>query len=338
MAFSPTVFFRTSIRLALVGAPALSIACATSGSQPSEDGGGPSSFSSSGSGSSGSGSSGSSSSSGGSSGSSSSSSGSSSGGLLGSDASTSSSGSSTGPDGGAPDAATTPEGGIGGAAAAIHDDFETGSLGKWTVTDPFGNALQPPATVAIDTTAMMGHVHGGTYSVKVHNGGLIGVAPPSAAFYGRFWVWLGTNPSPGRGSGGHWAWAVGAGLLGGAAAEIRQGGQFDILIDNNSVNDDIVLSDPNLFNDSDGGVTPPVGQWICMEFFYGKDSLRTWIQGTEITALDVTPTTVWAHAATTPPWSPAYSAIRIGYAGYNGNLIDLWLDDVALDSNRIGCN
>jgi hypothetical protein len=310
-----------STRLAFLGAPA--IACATSGSQPLVDEGGPSSSS----GSSSSGSSGT---------------GSSSGAPARTDASTTggSSSGSTSPDGAAPDAGTTPDGGIGGAAAAIHDDFESGSLAKWTVTDPFGNALQPPNTVAVDTAATgQGHVHGGTYSVKVHNGGLIGAVPPSAAFYGRFWVWLGTNPSPGRGSGGHWGWVVGAGPLpGGAAAEIRQGGQFDILIDNNSVNDDIVLSDPNLFNDTDGGVTPPVGQWICMEFFYGKDSLRTWMQGAEITALDVTPTTVWAHAATTPPWSPAYSAIRIGYAGYNGNLIDLWIDDVALDANRIGCN
>ncbi|HEY4015739.1 MAG TPA: hypothetical protein VGM06_20505 [Polyangiaceae bacterium] len=243
---------------------------------------------------------------------------------------------------GAPDTGGTgavSEGGIGGANAAIHDDFETGSLSKWTLTDPFGNPLQGTAmTVAIDTAANGGQVHGGMYSVKVHNGGLIGVAPPGPNFYGRFWVWLGTNPSPGRGSGGHWAWAVAPGTLpDGGAPEVRQGGQFDILIDNYSTNDDIVLSDPNLFNDTDGGISPPVGQWICVEFYYGKDSLRTWLQTAEVTALDVTPTTVWAHGMTAP-WSPAYSAIRIGYAGYNGNEIDLWVDDVAIDTNRIGCN
>lgn len=226
------------------------------------------------------------------------------------------------------------EGGIGGANAAIHDDFESGSLSKWTVTDPFGGTLQSPATLAIDTTK----AHSGMDSVKIHNGGVIGVAPPASAFYGRFWVWLATNPSPGRGSGGHWGWVMAPGTSpDGGMAEIRQGGQFDILIDNDSVGDDIVLSDPNLFNDTDGGVTPPIAQWICVEFFYGKDSLRTWLQGTEISALDVTPTTVWAHGMTAP-WSPAYSAIRIGYAGYNGNQIDLWIDDVAIDANRIGCN
>ncbi len=231
------------------------------------------------------------------------------------------------------------DGGIGGANAAIQDDFETGLLTQWTVTDPFGNALSSGATVAIDTTATGGQVHGGRYSVKIHNGGVIGVVPPSAAFYGRFWVWLATNPSPGRVSGGHWAWNMGSGAMpDGAATELRQGGQFDILIDNDSVNDDIVLSDPNLFNDTEGGVTPPVAQWVCVEFFYGKDSLRTWLQGSEITALDVTPTTVWAHAMTVAPWSPAYTTIRIGYAGYNGNPIDLWIDDVALDPSRVGCN
>jgi hypothetical protein len=239
------------------------------------------------------------------------------------------------PDAASVDAPGSPDGGIGGAAAAVHDDFESGDLAKWSVTDPFGNPQQSMPTVTVDTTMP---AHSGTHSVKVHNGGLIGTTPPAPNFYGRFWVWLGSNPSPGRGSGGHWGWVVGAGPLpGGTMAEVRQGGQFDILIDNYSVNDDIVLSDPNLFNDTEGGVPPPVGKWVCVEFFYGKDSLRTWLGGTEITALDVTPATVWAHGMKAP-WSPTYSAIRIGYAGYNGNAIDLWVDDVAIDANRIGCN
>jgi hypothetical protein len=94
----------------------------------------------------------------------------------------------------------------------------------------------------------------------------------------------------------------------------------------------------NVFNDSEGGTPPPIGTWTCVEFYYGKDALRTWINGTEIVTLDVTPSTVWGHGATTAPWSPVYDAIRMGYAGYNGNAINLQIDDVALDPNKIGCN
>jgi hypothetical protein len=246
------------------------------------------------------------------------------------------------------EASVAPDGGIGGANAAIHDDFETqeqvdasGSLGTWQLTDVNGNAATqytPVTTVTLDATDP---AHSGTHSVKITGGGFLSTKPPAPAFYGRMWVLLASNPSPGRGSGPHWGWIHGEGpsLEGGTTAvQVRMGGQFGILEDNYSPNDDIVLSDPNVFNDSDGGTPPPIGVWTCVEFYYGKDSLRTWINGTEIVTMDVTPSTAWGHGATHAPWSPAYDAIRMGYAGYNGNAINLQIDDVALDPNQIGCN
>lgn len=214
-------------------------------------------------------------------------------------------------------------------------------IGIWTVTDPNNNPLSdsPGDTVTIDTM----EVHSGMHALKIANGGFIGVAPPAAQFYGRMWVWLASNPSPGRGTGPHWGWILGDGMISGKAQEIRQGGQFGLLADNiengigTAVADDIVISDPNVFNDTDGGVAPPLMTWTCVEFYYGDNTLETWLDGVEVTGLDITPSTTWAHG-TVAPWSPQYSMIKMGYAGYNGNSLTLWIDDVALDPNRIGCN
>jgi hypothetical protein len=233
--------------------------------------------------------------------------------------------------------ARTADGACARSAPAIYDDFENGSLGAWQITDPFGNPIPQRSaqySVSLDTA----RARSGTHSVKIHNGGLIGVAPPASSFYGRVWAWLGSSPGDVP-RGGHWGWIVGVGA-GDAAApvEVRMGGQFGILIDNYSLNDDIVLSDPSFFNDGmDGGTSVIAGAWMCVEFYFGKDSLRTWLNGSEVTSLNVTPATTWAHGATRAPWSPTYTAIRIGYTNYNANAIDVWYDDVAIDTSRVCC-
>jgi polysaccharide lyase-like protein len=259
------------------------------------------------------------------------------GGALGDDGSQPSMNPIPAPDDAASEAAQVPEGGGGGCASApaIHDDFESASLGTWQATDPYGNPLTAGSTqysAAIDTT----RAHSGTHSVKVHNG-LIGMAPPAGAFYGRAWAWFGSSPGSVP-SGGHWGSFIGVGRGdSGTPVEVRMGGQFGILIYNYSTNDDVVLSDPNFFNDGmDAGTSLVVGKWTCFEFYFGKDSLRTWVDGAEVTTLNVTPSTVWAHGMKAP-WSPAYSSIRIGYANYNAAAIDVWYDDVAFDTSRICC-
>ncbi|MDP9000617.1 MAG: hypothetical protein M3O46_10950 [Myxococcota bacterium] len=229
------------------------------------------------------------------------------------------------------------DGGCGSKTPAIHDDFENG-LSAWQITDPFGNPI-PPGSSQYSVTVDTVHAHGpaGTHAVKVHNGGLFGTAPPASAFYGRAWVWLGSSPGDVP-SGGHWGWILGVGPGdAGPAVEVRMGGQFGILIDNYSPNDDVVLSDPSFFNDGmDGGTRTIAGQWTCVEFYFGKDALRTWINGSEVASLNVTPATTWSHGMKAP-WSPTYAAVRLGYANYNANPIDVWYDDVAIDTNRVCC-
>lgn len=235
------------------------------------------------------------------------------------------------PEGGASDASTAPAGGIGGAAAAIHDDFESDAVGvlgtPWQLTDQNGvpNSMYTPVTtVTVDTTRS----HSGTHAVKISSGGgFFGVAPPAAAFYGRAWVYLGGSPGS-----GHWAFIEGVGSgTQSAATQVRFGGNvgtYDANVQTSGPEYEIQAR-------ADGGdVAPPAGTWMCVEFYYGQDVLQLWQDGTQI--LDITSTTVWQGAAA--PSLPAYAMIRFGYVAFGASQIDVWFDDVAIDPRRIGCN
>jgi hypothetical protein len=168
----------------------------------------------------------------------------------------------SGDTGGSSGASAVPDGGIGGSAAAVHDDFEnaTGMPGfPWQLTDENGvpaTQYTPVTTVTIDTT----HAHGGTHAVKTAaGGGFFGTAPPSASFYGRAWVYLGASPGT-----NHWAFVEGVGPgTQSTATQVRLGGNlgvYDANIQTSGPEDEIRASAP------DGGLEPPpVAQWTCFE-------------------------------------------------------------------------
>jgi hypothetical protein len=37
------------------------------------------------------------------------------------------------------------------------------------------------------------------------------------------------------------------------------------------------------------------------------------------------------------PWSPAYDRVRLGFHDFQGGAVDVWYDDVALGTTRLGC-
>jgi hypothetical protein len=238
---------------------------------------------------------------------------------------------STSAEGGAPDASMAPAGGIGGAAAAVYDDFENDAVGvlgpPWQLTDQNGvpNAMYTPVTtVTVDTT----RAHSGTHSVKISSGGgFFGVPPPTSAFYGRAWVYLDGTPGS-----GHWAFIEGVSSgAQGAATQVRWGGNvgtYDANVQTSGPEYEIQAR-------ADGGaIAPPASQWMCVEFYYGQGALQLWQDGTQI--LNITSTTVWQGGAA--PSLPAYAMVRLGYAAFGASSIDVWFDDVAIDPRRIGCN
>jgi hypothetical protein len=236
----------------------------------------------------------------------------------------------------------SPSGCVGGAAALVHDDFEIGSLAKWTVTDrDFNPFMAGQNVVTIDTA----RAHSGTHAVKVSasngSGGLFGTTPPAQSFYGRAWVFMGADPGM-----GHWEGIVALGPgrnEGGSTPEqLRLGGQFDILYLNASQTDGYFLSNPNFFTDH-VGPAPPVLKWVCEEFFFGMETVRWWITDpstapSNAPVIDVEPSSRWYQGQPPSPWSPTYTSIVLGYGTFGAAALDVWYDDVAIDTNRICCN
>jgi len=221
------------------------------------------------------------------------------------------------------------DGGVSGGspvAAAVADDFEGATLdvSRWSVLGAEGHQAPQPATAFLDGS----RAHGGHQSLHVHDG-FIQTRAPAPAFYGRAFVWFDADPGT-----GHWMSWVGVGPGGAQDTEVRYGGHYDILEANYFGNDDEVISDPKGYcaPTCDHGVTIPVGRWACVEFYFGKDESRFWLDGKEIDPLHVTS---WRNQP--PPWSPAYDRVRLGFHDFQGAPVDVWYDDVALDEQRIGC-
>jgi hypothetical protein len=210
---------------------------------------------------------------------------------------------------------------------AISDGFEDATLDRWrwVVLGAEGHQAPLPTTATIDGT----RAHSGRQSLHLHDG-FIETQVPGAAFYGRAFVWFDADPGA-----GHWMSWVGVGPGGAQGTEVRYGGHYDILEANFFGNDDEVISDPKGYcaPTCDHGVAIPVRRWACVEFYFGKDELRFWLDGVEVETLHVTS---WRNQA--PPWSPAYQRVRLGFHDFQGPAVDVWYDDVALDQQRIGCH
>lgn len=81
----------------------------------------------------------------------------------------------------------------------------------------------------------------------------------------------------------------------------------------------------------------PLGQWVCLEWFFDGDATegRLWKDGVELPAL---------HA--TSPFNgvsftmPVFNGLNIGWAHYQNPEagFEVWVDEVAVDTQRIGCN
>jgi hypothetical protein len=223
-------------------------------------------------------------------------------------------GDGSGSDGGATTAPTFTEG------------FEAAALdaSRWTVLGAEGHQA-PTATTAVVDPA---RAHRGQRALHIHDG-FIQTAPPARAFYLRAFAWFDADPGS-----GHWmSWVAVA--PGDHGTEVRYGGHYDILEANYFGNDDEVISDPKGYCSPTctNGVAVPVRRWACVEAWFGPDELRFWLDGTEVTPLHVTR---WRNQAA--PWSPAYDRVRLGFHDFQGAPVDVWYDDVALSTTRIGCD
>lgn len=242
--------------------------------------------------------------------------------------------------------------------ALVCDDFETYRSGvppptPWLVAKTAG-------TVTIDTT----RAFTGVQSVKVS-------APASTGFqsvmlrftghglpttgnvvFGRMMFWLDSSPMAQV----HWTFIDGEGLVPTMSyhAVERYGGQNPLTAaDGGFLGNELMASydTPDSYNgvgpSSDcyqhaQGEVVPVSTWTCAEWeFDGPDNtMRFWMNGQPLDDLTVAGT---GEGCTSQPstyvWSaPQFAQVDLGWEAYQADdARNLWLDDVAISTQRIGC-
>jgi hypothetical protein len=265
-----------------------------------------------------------------------------------------------GADGGAPEggAAATPGGGSGGfstnpddffgdsqcegSSFALCEDFESGSLdtGTWKTR---GSAPK------IETT----RAARGKYSAHFHtdDNGLAYITQtktfpaPNDRYYARVFVWFDALPTA-----PDWAhWTISGAQAGtdSSAPEIRIGGQWNT---NDSIELFGVGTDrgdtgdwTNLDADPNGKPEAvPAKTWVCLEWKFDGSANETqfWWDGVEHPSLATSSTN---HGGSKDPFIlPQFGSMWVGWwlyqAGTTPPSFDVWIDEVAVDYERIGCN
>lgn len=200
-------------------------------------------------------------------------------------------------------------------------------------------------SVTIDST----RAHSGAKSVKVTTDGQMpyrrayfSVGAPffpvaGNAFYGRMWVYLAAAPSMTT----HWTNISGEGMASfnnqSFAAYVRYGGQ---VMKRLMANYDSQTFSSDCWQHSQ--TTFPEARWACMEWHFDgpNERMEFWLDGTQVSALTVNHRGQGCIAnGLSGQWvMPNFSTLRLGWEHYQTSIpIQLWVDDVALSTQRVGC-
>lgn len=231
--------------------------------------------------------------------------------------------------------------GLAGCTATFCDDFERYDAGSPPRT-PWTTSVQG-GSVTIDST----RAHSGAKSVKVTTDGQMpyrrayfSVGAPffaGNAFYGRMWVYLAAAPSMTT----HWTNISGEGMASfnnqSFAAYVRYGGQ---VMKRLMANYDSQTFSSDCWQHSQ--TTFPEARWACMEWHFDgpNERMEFWLDGTQVSALTVNHRGQGCIAnGLSGQWvMPNFSTLRLGWEHYQTSIpIQLWVDDVALSTQRVGC-
>lgn len=240
------------------------------------------------------------------------------------------------------------------------EDFESRSAGQ--PPDPARWSLQfwdmANTTLAVDET----RAARGTKAIKIHQNINVNRAVmttrtgfPLAKFWVRLFLYVQEVPPPMRWDNQcmclnpgviHWTYAFAQGDTtfgdGVRRPEIRAG---DFINEGLFVNEDGMgdgrseVGQGNEMNEPAGydmGMRP--GEWQCLEFMWdapGKE-LKVYWDGREHPSLNVKNRAEWAFP------DANFSSLTLGLSHYQNypllmNGLDVWIDEVAIDPNRIGC-
>jgi hypothetical protein len=220
------------------------------------------------------------------------------------------------------------------------------TLGPWKASVTAGNGA-----VTIDT----GKAFSGTRSLKVHiNAGSAGggqlrtkaspiFSPIRPQLYGKFRMYL----QPGAGTSNHWT-------MFGAAGTVQPGVPlaghhvtylFSAFNENGNNRFGEVFYDDQTAQDCWHHSTQlmPTGRWACVGFAVNGPQIqyRVFLDGQPVPTLSLNNTGDGClNAAATAPWyGPSFDEFYIGALSFHpmSAPLDLWIDDVVLDTNPVAC-
>ena len=181
--------------------------------------------------------------------------------------------------------------------------------------------------------------HGYQHAMLVHKK-LFPVADNT--FFGRAFVYLqGAAPQD------HFTLISASGTLpsAGAPTYVRYGGEFGLLEANYVGNGQVQHAGVAMGDGTWADTTPvPTGRWACMEWQFKGDTneMHFWVDGVDVPRLAVIGQS--NECCRGQVWNaPPYDRIALGWEMYGTakdstiDAYDLWLDEIALDTQRIGC-
>jgi hypothetical protein len=251
---------------------------------------------------------------------------------------TSGRGGTGGSNGGRGGGAGTAAGGTGGATdpcaarsgLRFCDTFESKSVGTFATAAPW--VLQG-GTVTIDGTTP---AHSGNKSVRVHatdndydtlfvlHDATI-LPAPNGRFFLRAYMRLSRAMVD-----GHNAFIIADPYaMQGTGNNVRIGEMNSMLMYTIMGDGHGALSNQNYYNDRKPGVAFTPSTWVCLEALidHTRPEIDVWVDGTEVPDLHHT------------DWPlDTYDSVRFGFEKYAGPGIDVWYDDIAIGTERIGCN
>jgi hypothetical protein len=261
-------------------------------------------------------------------------------------------------DGGAPAAGAAESGGSAGFSTnrddffgasqcqnskfALCEDFESGSLD--TATWKTRGAAPTIETLRAARGTHSAHFHtdddGLAYITQTKT-----FPAPNDTYYARLFVWFDALPTA-----PDWAhWTISGAQAGSdtSAPEIRIGGQWDT---NSQVELFGVGTDhgttgdwTNLDADPSGRPSAvPAQTWVCLEWMFDGTANETkfWWDGVEHPSLATSSTN---HGGSSDPFIlPQFDSMWVGWWLYQTGTappsFDTWIDEVAVDYERVGCN
>jgi hypothetical protein len=213
------------------------------------------------------------------------------------------------------------------------DDFEAAPVaGLPTAHGWSSTIIGGPGTVVVDGTV----AHSGARSVRVHPGAddfdtflvfhdTTILPAPGGKFFLRLFMRLAQAMTP-----MHNTFFVADMFANpGSGNAVRMGEDIGMLMMTISGDAHGYLSNQNYYNDGLPGVVFTPAVWTCVEVSFDPalTTMDVWVDGQEIP--DMHPTNIAQDS---------YDELRIGFEKYAGPASDIWYDDVAIGSERIGCN